>query len=329
MDVKQSRSTVSVVIPAYNVARYLHATVASVLAQTHPVDEVLVIDDGSTDETGAIAEAFEPPVRVIRQANAGVSATRNRGLAESRGDFVALLDGDDVWAAHKVALQLAYLEAHPEAGAVGCNLAVLEDGWLLSETSEQDGATPARPAVEFLGAPRIPQVCSTVLMRRAIAAEVRFADDVTDGEDIIFAACLRQLTRIGMVPHVLVEYRRHPGQYTQRPGILAKGVQARLDWSRQHHARVGAASYEDARRAVLRGAVELVMLRYWERDLSSFHALREELLAVWPTDAPKPKVLTRWYPPAPLLKLKDRLDALTGTLRRPKLAPQGGPRLTE
>jgi glycosyltransferase involved in cell wall biosynthesis len=311
---------VSIVIPSHNVGPFVHETIASVLAQTHPVHEVLVIDDGSSDDSAAVAEAFGAPVRVIRQANAGVSATRNRGMRAASGDFVALLDGDDVWEPDKIARQVAYLRAHPDVGAVGCNLAVVEEGDLLSETAERDGGTPDRPALDYLGAPRLPQICSTVLMRRAVADQVAFPEDVRDGEDIIFAACVRHITRIGLVPDVLVRYRRHPRQYTRLPGVLSKGVLARLAWGRLHYARVGAASYEETRQAVLDGAVELVMHRYWQRNLQAFHALRRELLAVWPSDVPKPKVLTRWYPPAVLLKLKDRLDGLTAGPRRQRLA---------
>lgn len=311
---------VSVVIPCYNVAPFVRATVSSVLAQTHPVFEVIVVDDGSTDETASVASAFGAPVRVIRQANARVSATRNRGLDEATGDYIALLDGDDAWAPEKIARQLEYLRAHPDAGAVGCNLAVvLEDGRVESETKDREGGDPARPAVDYFGAPRMPQICSTVLMRRSVADAVRFPTGLNDAEDIIYAACVRHRTRIGMVPDVLVSYRRHPTQYTQLPRVLSKGILARLEWAREHYALVGAPSYDEAKRAVLNGAVELVMHRYWQRNLPAFHALRRELLAVWPSDEPKPKVLTRWYPPTALLKLKDRLEALTARPGGPKL----------
>lgn len=311
---------ISVVIPCYNLGRYLPATLKSVLAQTHPVFEVIVVDDGSSDDSAAIAESFGAPVRVIRQKNARVSAARNRGMDAATGDYVALLDGDDVWAPEKIERQLAYLHAHPEVGAVGCNLAVVEDdGKVSSETRDQENGDPGRPAVEYFGAPRMPQICSTVLLRRAIADAVRFPVDVADAEDIIFGACVRQCTRIGMVPEVLVYYRRHPGQYTQLPQVLSKGIRARLAWSRQHYAQVGAGSYDEAKRAVLNGAVELVMHRYWQRNLPAFRALRQELLSIWPSDEPKPKVLTRWYLPTALLKLKDRLEGLTAGPGGPKL----------
>ena len=88
--------TVSVVIPCYNAAPFLRETLESALNQTHPPLEIIVIDDGSTDDSAAIAESYGPPVRVIRQANQGESVARNRGMAEARGSHLFFLDADDV-----------------------------------------------------------------------------------------------------------------------------------------------------------------------------------------------------------------------------------------
>src|SRR5262249_23532741 len=95
----------------YNSAGYLAAAVESVLSQTHNDFEVLVVDDGSTDDTPAVMRGFGPPVRHLRQPNAGVAAARNRGIAESRGRYVALLDARDLWHPHKLERQLAGLAA--------------------------------------------------------------------------------------------------------------------------------------------------------------------------------------------------------------------------
>ncbi len=85
---------VSVVIPAYNAAGYLAPTIESVLAQTYRPIEVLVVDDGSSDDTVAIARSFGDPVRVIEQENRGPAGARNTGFAGARGDIIALLDAD-------------------------------------------------------------------------------------------------------------------------------------------------------------------------------------------------------------------------------------------
>ncbi|HVZ07704.1 glycosyltransferase [Rhodopila sp.] len=111
--------TVSVLIPAYNAATHLGRAIDSVLAQTHPPVEVLVIDDGSRDRTAEIAAAYPAPVRLIRKENGGPASARNRGAAEARGEWLALLDADDWWFPEKLARQLRYAE-DPAVGMIHC-----------------------------------------------------------------------------------------------------------------------------------------------------------------------------------------------------------------
>lgn len=104
---------VSIIIPAWNAGRWLDETLRSALAQTWPAIEIIVVDDGSTDDTLAIARQFEGPlVRVVTQPNSGASSARNHGLRLARGDYIQFLDADDLLAPDKIAEQLA----HPKAG---------------------------------------------------------------------------------------------------------------------------------------------------------------------------------------------------------------------
>jgi glycosyltransferase involved in cell wall biosynthesis len=109
---------VTVIIGAYNAARYLGEAIDSVLAQTHPRIELIVVDDGSTDGTGAVAEAYGPPVRCIRQENGGMAAARNRAVPEARGSYLAFLDADDRFPPDKLRQQLAVFEAQPDLDVV-------------------------------------------------------------------------------------------------------------------------------------------------------------------------------------------------------------------
>ena len=113
---------VSVVIPAYNYGRYLRDAIDSVLAQTYADLEVIVVDDGSTDDTAQVAHAYtDPRVRYVFQTNAGLSAARNTGIGEARAPFIALLDADDMWLPEMLATTMARFASLPEeVGAIGC-----------------------------------------------------------------------------------------------------------------------------------------------------------------------------------------------------------------
>ena len=110
--------TVSVVIPVYNGARYLAAAIDSVFAQSRPVDQVIVVDDGSADETPAVIAAYEARIVPLRQDNAGTASALNRGIAAARGTLLAFLDADDLWLPDKCERQLAVLDARPEIDMV-------------------------------------------------------------------------------------------------------------------------------------------------------------------------------------------------------------------
>jgi glycosyltransferase involved in cell wall biosynthesis len=113
-----SAPLITVIIGAYNAERYLGEAIESVLAQTHPSFELIVVDDGSTDRTGEIAESYGDSVRCIRQANGGMAAARNRAIPEARGSYLAFLDADDRFPPDKLANQLAVFEAQPQLDVV-------------------------------------------------------------------------------------------------------------------------------------------------------------------------------------------------------------------
>lgn len=109
-----SHPTVSVVIPTYNTSRYISDAIDSVLAQTFRDFEVIVIDDGSTDNTRQVLEPYRHQIVYILQENQGVAAARNRAIQQALGEFVALLDADDQWLPDKLEKQLAFLRSQPE-----------------------------------------------------------------------------------------------------------------------------------------------------------------------------------------------------------------------
>lgn len=117
---------VCVVIPVYNAEDVIRETIESVLAQTWTDREIVVVDDGSSDASGEIVRSFGGQVRYVRQENGGVARARNRGIAESAGEYIALLDHDDLWHPAKLAKQVAVLDGRPEVGMVITDVAHLD-----------------------------------------------------------------------------------------------------------------------------------------------------------------------------------------------------------
>lgn len=113
-----SQPKVSVIIPSYNCARYLPEAINSVLAQTYQNFEIIVIDDGSTDQTAEVLRRYGDRVRAIYQQNQGVARARNHGIRQAQGDWIAFLDADDVLLPHKLEAQLAVAAQNPELGMI-------------------------------------------------------------------------------------------------------------------------------------------------------------------------------------------------------------------
>jgi glycosyltransferase involved in cell wall biosynthesis len=109
---------VSVVIPVYNGEKYLHEAIESVLAQTYPNTEIIVIDDGSTDRSAEIAQKLSSVVKYHYQSNAGTGAARNHGVEVARGSFFSFLDADDLWLQDKLNIQMSALRNKPETEIV-------------------------------------------------------------------------------------------------------------------------------------------------------------------------------------------------------------------
>ena len=122
-----SRPLVSVIIPTYNRADYIAEAIDSVLGQTYPAIEIIVIDDGSTDDSRAIVERFGPKVHYVLQDNAERGAARNHGLRLAKGKYIAFLDSDDLWLPTKAEEDVAFLERNPGVGLL-CTDAIQIDG---------------------------------------------------------------------------------------------------------------------------------------------------------------------------------------------------------
>lgn len=296
---------VSVVVPCHNAAPFIGETIRSILDQTRAVDEVIVVDDGSTDASADIAQSFGAPVRVVRQTNSGECAARNRGVMEAKGDIIAFLDADDLWHPEKIARQLACFDAHPEAGAVMTSVARFSDDvrqtrpFVSVSDEEFRKARPRDVLARFL----VNQ--SAIAVRSAIARSTPYPNGLHDSGDMIQGVELRMKTEIRAVPEVLAFYRRHEQQVTKRAGHAARSFEVRLAWARDNFQRMGASSLPEAIAPLLDSAVERTMLFYWARDIEGFKNVRDELLAMWPPEVPVPKEMTRFLLPRTVLIFRD------------------------
>jgi glycosyltransferase involved in cell wall biosynthesis len=191
-DIAMSEQLVSVVIPAWNCAAFLGEAIASVLVQEGGPVEAVVVDDGSTDETAAVAAGFGEPVRVLRQAHAGSSAARNRGVAAARGGLLAFLDADDVWPPGKLSLQRAALDADPTLDMV-----------FGHAVEFNDAGEEALPAPALLG--------PASLIRMASFLRVGpFREDLRAGDFIDWMARARELgLRLAVLDAVCLRRRLH------------------------------------------------------------------------------------------------------------------------
>jgi glycosyltransferase involved in cell wall biosynthesis len=212
---------VTCIIPVYNGARYLGEAIASVMAQTHAPVQIVVADDGSTDETPAIARAFGPRVTWVRQPNTGPAAARNLGLAHARGSYVSFLDADDRWHADKLARQLARFDARPDLGLC---FTLIRNYWSDEVPPERRAADPA------LTRPLPGYVCPTLLARRESVDRVGSFDPTlrhASEPDWILRAAADGLV-IELLPEVLVDRRLHADNRSTRNASRALDEYARL-----------------------------------------------------------------------------------------------------
>jgi glycosyltransferase involved in cell wall biosynthesis len=268
--IRMSAQTVSVVIPCYNAASFLREALESALAQTHPPDEVIVVDDGSTDNSADIAGAFGLPVRVIRQANQGESVARNRGIEEARSEWVAFLDADDVWRPTKLERQLA--ASSSEIVCVHTNYFVF--GSIDGLVDHSLVPPEVRYRIEDMSVRNVIHA-SSLLVRRAVP--VRFPVWTRYAEDLVYCLDLLRHGEIRLVPDFLTGYRRHPRSQSSAPAVESawhRTVETWLDMNRDWLPEGTVLLVR--RRWLLKLAREARGAR-WQRDWARYWALREYL----------------------------------------------------
>lgn len=209
---------ISIVIPLYNKERSIAKTLDCVLGQTWQDFEVVVVDDGSTDRSAEVVNrCTDPRIRLISQKNAGVSAARNRGIAEARGEWVALLDADDEWEPDYLATQAALAAAYPECSVCATNYVFVSDDVSRRNTilhklpfDSEDGELTNYFDVAACSHPPI-WTSATMARKEAFEAVGGFPLGVKSGEDLITWSRLACRYRIAYSKKAYALYN-HPSQ---------------------------------------------------------------------------------------------------------------------
>ena len=209
-----SEPLISVVIATFDRRDLVIEAIRSVLAQTQSVDEVIVIDDGSSDGTeAALKQAFGNRIRYVWQKNAGVSAARNRGLAMAGGQYLTLLDSDDRWHPDKTRLQMAWLDDHPGFAMVLCDVVRVDSSGIQIDILHRRTAIPEDGDVLewVLRDPAL--VPASVMFRREVLDSVGgFDTSLATGEDLDFHLKVARSFKIGVIELALATaIRGHDG----------------------------------------------------------------------------------------------------------------------
>ena len=249
---------VSVIIPAFNYAHFLPQAVASVLGQTHPALELLIVDDGSTDDTRAVVSAItDPRVRYIWQENAGLSASRNTGIREARHPFVAFLDADDMWKPEFLATVLArFAELSEDFACVATGTIRMDAAGQPSATSRYSSAHTRELTVRDFCLRNHPLSSSVVVKRHVFAESGGFDTALRSSEDRdMWIRLTARGSRFFLIGEPGAFIRRHPKNMSKNAPRMKQNTQRVLT------------------RAWQRGAVSRLAAPFWLRTFAIHYFL--------------------------------------------------------
>jgi glycosyltransferase involved in cell wall biosynthesis len=268
--------TVAAIIPCFNSAGLVQHAVESVLRQSHAVSEIVVIDDGSTDNLDDVMARFAEPVRLIRQLNQGPAAARNNGIESTRAEFIAFLDADDLWHSRKVERQLAALRQSPESGLSHTQVRYIDAQGLPTPPwpGWRERARASGSCLDDL-VRRNSMTISSVMVRRSTLGAHRFdtAADVRGCDDWDLWLRLAAETSVAFVDEELTDYRIHQSM-SNSAMLMTRSAIGALDraiarpWpattlalAAEHRAELAAALGH-----VYYEAAEYGLARYWYRQ---------------------------------------------------------------
>lgn len=222
---------ISAVIPAYNSAEFIADAINSILKQTCPIDEIIVVDDGSSDNTGQIVRSLPGNIRYHKQNNRGPSAARNQGIKIAKGNWIAFLDADDQWTPDKIEKQLDTFNRYPELHLIAGDMSEIDNQGKLLTTSVLAKHHLLQRFQELQGQP-IPNALAalirknfiptgTVLVQRdTVLAAGLFNESIRFGEDLELWAKIAARHPITCLPEILMLRRQHGNNATHLTGRM-------------------------------------------------------------------------------------------------------------
>ncbi|MCX7927272.1 MAG: glycosyltransferase [Candidatus Omnitrophica bacterium] len=217
---------VSVIIPTHNDGKYISEAISSVLEQTYSDFEIVVVDDGSIDNTEIIVHQylnnFPQKIKYFFQKNSGPSAARNKGIREAKGEYIAFLDADDVWLPSKLTIQLSFLESFESIGAVGCGVYDIDESGNIIKVIRGNEITKKMYFCRDLiirnvigGGP------SGVLIRREVFDKVGLFDESLRGsEDRDMWLRIEEMYEIANIDEPLVKTRIYSDSYSKNTSLI-------------------------------------------------------------------------------------------------------------
>jgi glycosyltransferase involved in cell wall biosynthesis len=219
---------IAAIIPTYNHGRYISTAVQSVLSQTRPLDDVIVVDDGSTDDTRVRLEAFGSRVRYVRQGNRGLSAARNTGIRATHCEWLAFLDADDWWLPDKVRLQQLELQTSPSAGLCYTGVSYANAAGEVSRRSPPVAPLALWPQLRYRNAIR--GGGSAVCVRRDLVLDAEgFDESLGACEDWDMWVRLARLTRFVAVNEPVTVVRLAPTSMSSSPERMLANAERILE----------------------------------------------------------------------------------------------------
>lgn len=204
---------VSVIMAAYNAETYIEEAIRSVLNQTFKDFELIVVNDGSEDQTLNVIKSIpDKRIKIINLDNSGAANARNSGIRSSKGEYIAILDADDVALPDRLQKQVDFLDANLEYGIVGGNASVIDkDGMFVTNTNQTLDWHSIKMKL-----PASPFIHSTVMFRSSLIKTIGFYPDISTSEDALFFLKISKVSKMINLQDCLINYRLLPSALSRR-----------------------------------------------------------------------------------------------------------------